>query len=1184
MRHLIFILILLLTPAKAIFAQSTSAKISLQVKWLPYQPSTITQKANQLPPFEGIFFPTNDTIPHLFYKTLSPLGLLPESISVNFDQTKVTIDENINNSFDARKVFNDNFVGKAYISTENGLQYLCISIIPFRNGVNGLEKLLSAELTISATGRVTPPEESLRSLNRTSSVLADGSWIKLKVSTSGVYRLTYDDLLGMGFSDPTKVTIWGSQSKMLNKTPTANYPIDLQEIPTSFKLGSDNRFNSGDNLIFYLEGPVDWEYDAGTQKFTHKIHDYSDYAFYFVTDSKPSTTSVVDAATLENPNIFLTTFTDYAYVESEDTNLVKSGRNWYGESFDILNSRNYTFSITDLNTNTPLWVKMQTAARSNTSSNFTLSASGSPILTTIHSGIYSSDETSPTANLAASSASFNAIASPLTLTVNYSRPTPSAAGWLDYLELNFHRNLSVTTPATLFREPSAVGAGNITEFTASGASDESQLWEITSLWNVKKIPTTLNGNTLKGVVNTTALNEYALFNSSKLEKPTIVGVVENQNLTGATPANLIIVTSPAYLDQAQRLSELHQTADGLSTIVVTEQQVFNEFSGGKPDVSAIRNFVKYLKEKATTPETTPRYLLLFGDGSYKNRNIAPNSPFIITYESDNSLEVLNSYVSDDFYGLLDNGEVPESGLLDIGVGRFPAGSVADAKVMVDKVDRYINSTASKDWINQLTFIGDDEDGNIHMQESNTIASYVGDTYPNYSVEKIFLDAYPQISSPTGARYPDVTNAINSRVNKGALIVNYTGHGNEQYLAHERILSIADIMAWVNKDKLPLFITATCEFSRYDDYSRTSAGEYILLNPNGGGVALLSTTRLVYSNPNFTLNFNFFKNVFEKNTDGSNQHLGDLVKAAKNGTGPGINKLNFSLLGDPALQLNYSNLQVIAEKLNSKLLTTEFTDTIKALSKVVIEGSVSNSTRSLSSQINGNMSLLFYDKEKEMTTLANDNGIPFVYKTRPSILYQGNSTVENGKFKAEFIVPKDIAYAVGKGKFYLEATLNQKTGLGNFSNFLVGGISLNAPSDIVGPTVDLYLNDESFVDGGISPEQPKLVAVIRDSSGINTTGNGIGHDIVAEIEGTTSQKIVLNDFYKADQNSYTSGRIEYPISKLAPGEYTLNLKVWDTYNNSGSKKIGFKVVKEKKFTIEHLLNYPNPFYRQHGILF
>jgi len=615
MRHLVFLLIVLLTPAKAIFAQPTSAKISLQVNWLPYQPSSSIKTVDQLPPFEGIFFPTNDTRPHLFYKTLSPLSFLPESISVNFDQTKVTIDENISNSFDARNAFTDNFVGEAYISTENGLQYLCISIIPFRNGVSGLEKLLSAELTITAKGRMAPEENSSRRWNRTSSVLSDGSWIKLKVSASGVYRLTYDDLVGMEFPDPSKVTIWGSQSTMLSKKPTANYPVDLQEIPTSFMLGSDNSFNGGDNLVFYLQGPVEWQYDAVTQKFTHKIHDYSDYAYYFVTDSKPSTTTVIAAPTLENPNNFLTTFTDYAYVEKEDTNLVKSGRNWYGESFDILSSRNYTFNITDLKTTAPLWVKMQTAARSNASSNFTLSSSGSPILATIHSGIYNSDETSPTANLAASSATFNATASPLTLTVNYSRPTPSAAGWLDYIELNFHRNLSVTTPFTLFREQSAIGAGNITEFTASGASEESQLWEITSLWNVKKVSTTLNGNTLNGIVNTSLLNEYALFNSSKLEKPTVVGSVENQNLTGATPANLIIVTSPTYLDQAQRLSELHQTADGLSTIVATEQQVFNEFSGGKPDVAAIRNFVKYLKDKATTPETTPRYLLLFGDGS-----------------------------------------------------------------------------------------------------------------------------------------------------------------------------------------------------------------------------------------------------------------------------------------------------------------------------------------------------------------------------------------------------------------------------------------------------------------------------------------------------------------------------------------------------------------------------------------
>ncbi len=1175
MRLTVSILLLIFALTSVNLAQPTSVKLSLQVNWFTDDLHN-ANKENFLPHFENIYFPTNDPTPHLFYKVRSPFGYIPKSISLHFDETKVVIDQNISNTEALTKTLVSDFVGEAYVSTENGIQYICISVIPFKKGSSGIERLLNAELTLTPSGIKSEAKRVSTQSFRSNSVLSDGSWKMIKVSTSGVYKLAYEDLIEMGFPDPSKITLWGSQATMLSKIPEATYPVDLKEIPISLSLGSDNKFSSGDQAVFFLQGPVEWKYDNTTGRFSHQIHDYSDYAYYYLTDSKSATTTLGNTPAL-SANTYSTSFTDYAFIEKEDTNLIKSGRGWYGDSFDILSTRNYTFTAQDIQTSTPVWAKMRSVARSTTTSTYSLTHSGTNVLTTTHAGIYNQSETSPASNTAESTGMFTASGPSINLTVNYSRPSPSAAGWLDYLELNFRRNLNISSPYILFRDPAVVGTGNITEFAVSGATSESQIWEISSLWDIKKVETTLTGNTLKGVVNTAELKEYAVFNSSRLEKPTIVGSVDNQNLTGTEPANLVIVSASSYLNQAKRLADLHQNADGLSSIVVTPQQIFNEFSGGKPDVAAIRNFIKHLKEKAIDPETTPRYLLLFGDGAYKNRNASATSPYIITYQSDNSLEVLNSFVSDDFFGLLDNGELPETGLLDIGVGRLPAGNEAEAKTMVDKIDTYINSGVSKDWVNQIAFIGDDEDGNIHMQDANTIATHVENSYPNYVVEKIYFDAYKQISSPSGARYPDVTNAINNRVNKGAFIVNYTGHGNEQYLAHERVLSIADIMSWVNKEKLPLFVTATCEFSRYDDYNRTSAGEYILLNPNGGGVALLSTTRLVYSNPNFTLNYNFFKNVFEKGVDGKNQRLGDLVKAAKNGTGPGVNKLNFSLLGDPALMLNYSQLQVKAETINGKSLTVAFTDTIKALSKVKVEGSVSGTTRSTSMQGNQtNLSILFYDKEKEVTTLSNDNGTPFIYKTRSNILYQGNATIENGKFKSEFIVPKDIAYAIGKGKFYMQATMGNVSGLGNFSDFLVGGISPNAPTDIVGPSIELYLNDESFVDGGISPEQPKLLAIISDSSGINTTGNGIGHDIVAEITGPTTQKIVLNDAYKATPNSYMNGRIEYAINKLDPGDYTLNLKVWDTYNNSGSKKIGFKVVKEEKFALAHLLNYPNPF--------
>ena len=509
MRFIVVILLSIFIPTKALFSQPSSANVSVKVNWFSDNSSISGKAINTGSLFEGIYYPTNDPTPHLFYKTPSPFGYKPENISVVFDQTKVTIDENISNTFDSKTTFKSEFVGNAYISTEDGVQYLCISLLPFRQGANGVEKLLSAELKIAASGRASVFEKNISSSRRSNSVLADGLWKKIKISNSGVYRLTYEDLIGMGFPDPSIVTIWGSQDVMLNKIPSLEYPVDIQQIPTSFILGSDNRFNNGDMVVFFLKGATEWKVNA-SNRFNHQIHDFSDFAYYFITNSKPITSTITPATKFTTANTFSSSFDDYTYIEREDTNLIKSGRVWFGESFDILNSRTYTFPIADLNANTPIWARMRTAARSSSSSNFTLSCSGNTVLSTNHIGITNQSETSPAANISESSATFIPTSSSLNLTISYSRPSPSAAGWLDFLELNFRRNLNISTPFMLFRDPVVVGTGNITEFAITGATTESQLWEITSIWDVKQVETTLNSSTLKGIVNTSNLKEYVV--------------------------------------------------------------------------------------------------------------------------------------------------------------------------------------------------------------------------------------------------------------------------------------------------------------------------------------------------------------------------------------------------------------------------------------------------------------------------------------------------------------------------------------------------------------------------------------------------------------------------------------------------------------------------------------------------
>ncbi|MBA7484773.1 hypothetical protein ES707_20304 [subsurface metagenome] len=616
--------------------------------------------------------------------------------------------------------------------------------------------------------------------------------------------------------------------------------------------------------------------------------------------------------------------------------------------------------------------------------------------------------------------------------------------------------------------------------------------------------------------------------------------------------------------------------DGLDTVVLTPVQIYNEFSSGTPDVSAIRDFLKMLYDRAGTENEMPMYVLLFGDGSYDNKGTGVNNTnFIPTYQSENSISRTGSFVTDDFFGLLDDNEGGSAGLVDIGIGRFPVSSVEEAINLLNKTLSYDMTGNMGDWRNAICFIGDDEDGNLHMRQADELARYVENKYPSFTIAKIYLDAYSQISTPSGARYPDVNKALNQRIGKGALIINYTGHGGANGLAHERILNIDDIVSWENADKLPLFMTATCEFSRFDEYESTSAGEMVLLNPRGGGIALLSTTRLVYAGPNHELNERFYEYVFEKNARDENYRLGDIIRLTKNAASGGINKRNFTLLGDPAVMLAYPGKQLRVTAING-IDISQSVDTLKALSRVTIAGQVEDDLGMWMQDFNGILYPTVFDKISSITTLSNDGDPEFLFSLRNRILYKGKATVSQGLFSFSFIVPKDIAYQYGFGKLSLYGAGLQEDASGAFDRVVIGGSADSVINDTRGPDMRLYMNDENFVFGGMTDANPELLVFVSDSNGINTIGSGIGHDITAILDQNSNQAIVLNDFYEADTDSYQSGKIRYPLKSLDAGSHSLTIKVWDVYNNSSEEVLDFVVNTEDDLVLKHVLNYPNPF--------
>ncbi len=1064
--------------------------------------------------------------------------------------------------------------------------FIGLNLTPFRkNAETGkLERLKTFVIRMEASASgVKEATKNKKSAIAENSVLSSGSWYKIKVPSAGIYKLTYDQISTMSVGNPANVRVFGAGGFVLPENFTLGEKDDLSPVQIYMHKGTDGIFNSGDYILFYSQGTVKWDYDLNRSMFRHTLNPYSDFAYYFITSGSAPDLPRVENTPPGPANRNSESYDYYAFHEKESENVLLSGKQWFGEEFSLAQQQSFNFSIPGLIITEPLNVITQVMAKAIDSSFFQLSYNNSLITSFSIQPANLSDYTSTFGFISEKKSVINNPGTEsITLKLKYLKPDGSARGWLDYLIINGRANLRMQSDYLAFRDWKVNSPGNITEFSLSSANSNTIVWDVTNQNDIKKINVSLAGTALSFKVATDTLREFVAFNENgSFPSPIIqgndLGTLANQDLHGDGFPDMVIITYKDFQEQAERLASYRREKGGLEVIVVTPDKIYNEFSSGTPDIGAIRNFMKMLYVHAGSDSSLlPRYLLLFGDGTYDNKGITDGATnYILTYQSDNSLSPTASYVSDDYFGLLDPGENMISGLLDVGIGRLPVGTKEEAELMVNKILDYELPSRMGDWRNTLCFIGDDEDGNIHMSDADGMATNIESKYPGFNINKIYLDAYKQVSTPSGQRYPDVNMAINDQVERGSLILNYTGHGGIKGWAHELILGLNEIESWKNYNRLPLFMTATCEFSRYDDHIIPSAGEKVLLNPNGGSIALLTTTRLVYSQPNRVLNEKFYEIVFEKDKDGKNYRLGDIMQYTKNKASSGINKRNFTLLGDPSLRLSYPEFFVSADSLNGKSIL-ENPDTLQALKEISVSGHISDHNGNILTDFNGYVFPTIYDKVVLQQTLANDGGSKKTFSIRNNILYKGKSTVQNGKFTFSFIVPKDINYAYGTGRlsFYAEDSIVDATGANN--DIIIGGTFPEAEKDLDGPELKVYMNSSTFRSGGITDENPMLYVEVSDEHGVNTTGNGIGHNITAMLDDNSQNVFLLNEYYQSYLNSYQGGLIRYPFSNMEPGHHTVSVKVWDIYNNSNSGSTDFVVLKSEDLVLDELLNFPNPF--------
>jgi hypothetical protein len=1078
------------------------------------------------------------------------------------------------------------------------------TFIPIRKNpeTGKLQKLLSFDLQVTPSYSKNLANAPSTFNLKDSSALTTGTWYKIAVTTDGIHKITYDFLKTMGVDvdaiDPHKIRVFGNGGGMLPKLNSTPRPDDLLENAIVVEGEADNKFNKEDYVLFYGQGPNRWKYNAsGIPAFKHAMNLFSDSAFYFINvDLKKGERIKPQASSTGIPTTVVNSFDDYAFHENDNVNLINSGNQWFGEFFDNIASYDFSFNFPFI-ASSPGTVKVNMAARNDDTSYFQISTQAGSSTLAVAPVSFSSYEYAQTG-----SSSFNFNPTDANVTVNVTKSTVGALGWLDYVEVNVRRKLIMSGDQMIFRDVNSVGPGSIAQYSLA-INSPVKIWDITNPAKISLQEVIASTSSNEFVLPADTLKEFIAFTGANYLTPVFSGPVENQNLHGLgikpNYVDYVIVAHPDFYTEALQLAAIHKKEDNLSTVVVTPQQIYNEFSSGAQDITAIRDFVRMLFNRVTNPTLAPKYLLLFGDGSFYNKTGAKgNTNFIPTYESDNSTSLTASFVSDDYYGLLDDWEgvfFPNSitEAIDIGIGRFPVKTKAEAQIAINKVLNYIKTgippettnasclstqaSSFGDWRNIVCYIADDDDGNLHLKDAEELADTLRATRQEYNIDKIYLDAYKQESTPGGERYPDVNEAINKRMEKGCLILNYTGHGGEVGLAHERVVDISQINKWSNFNNMPLLFTATCEFSRYDDPNRTSAGEYAFLNPKGGAIALFTTVRLVYASFNADLNLSFYRHAF-KPINKEMPRLGDIFQGMKTETfNLNLNSRNFSLLGDPALRLSYPKYNVVTDSINGNPVTIVSSDTMKALALITISGHIAKDNAPLTNY-NGVLYPTVYNKIQNVTTLSNNPGGSPVYtfQLQKNVLYKGKVSIVNGAFKFQFIVPKDIAFQYGIGRISYYAQNGNEDANGYYDKVLVGGVSDSVNVDQIGPEVRLYMNDAKFVTGGITNEKPDLFAMLKDDNGVNTVGNGIGHDIVAVLDANTDHSIVLNDYYQADLNSYKSGTIRYPFKDLSSGTHTLSLKVWDVYNNSALATTEFVVSESAELALDHVLNYPNPF--------
>ena len=1075
------------------------------------------------------------------------------------------------------------------LSKKNRTLYLEFN--PFFRQDNVLNKVLS--FSIQYNKKRSQDNQKLSTISN--SVLSQGSWYKFQVGNSGVYKLSKSFLNDMGVNtnniDPRTIKIFGNGGGMLPLMNSSEFPYDPIENAIKFIGEEDGVFNNDDYIIFYAKGQDTYNEESNTN-----LNSFTNETFYLLNVSAGLGRRVVDIVEPDiDENYIIDEYQDYKFHEVDNYNIAKIGRRWFGERFDFESIKNFEFEFDNLITSKPINLKVYTAAVSEIPTSMSLKVNNLDIdnfnYQSINDPILASEDYFNN-QISVSNSLIN-------VTLDYNNNgNPSSYAYLDYISIEATCGLSFNGSQLIFYNNEVENLNGVGKYVISNSNSLDEVWNVTDISNITfKENSNLESNFyIKSSLG--LASKYIAFSRSDLLLPVANSsvVLANQNLKNNVfvsnnndleNVDYLIVTSEEMLIQANRLADINRNVNNLNVKVVDLKTIYNEFNSSNPDISAIRNFVKYVYDNS---EGNLKYLCLFGDASYDYKDrIANNTNIVPSWHSLSSFSLSSSFISDDFFGMMDfnEGTMSSSDKLDIAVGRILADTPQRAKDLVDKIESYYSEESFGSWRNNTIVIADDVDESwedIIQSTSDSLATIIEINKPSINIKKIYADAYVQESTSGGERYPEVNNAIVEGIEVGALVVNYFGHGGEDGIARERIFDKIDATELLNKNKLNCFVSVTCEFTKFDNPNRETAGEFLYWNKNGGAVGLITTTRQIFVSVGVDFNITLQQYLFNLNSN-TTYSMAEALRLTKND--PEISniiqrRLVF-FIGDPAMKLAFPDPNIKITSVND-IPVNDLNEPLKALSLVNIKGQVEGIGGEVLNNYNGELTSTVFDKNISRSTLANDNiyqnNEPIIldFTTLGETIFKGKASISNGLFEFNFVVPRDIGMAVDNGKFslYAENANQDVDNSGNEMSILIGGINENAENDNTGPDINLYMNDESFIDGGITNENPFLIVKLFDENGINTS-SGIGHDITAVLDGDNSNTFQLNDYYEAALDDYQNGSIKYPLRDLEPGLHTINFKAWDVFNNSSSGEIQFLVNDQNdNLVISNVLNYPNPF--------